>query len=191
MPTAQHSATPADLADTASRLLLPLGVEFTTSSALSSVSVAITRLRRERNLALRRIEELHAHYKKELLSKEESHTRRDSSINSRYLKVTGDLEATKQHLDQVKSLCDTQNLMIKRLQEELDEEAELDPDEDPHVRRVRREYEQRIKDYEERIRQLESERREDYDEQTKEVERMRRERNIAREEATEAQREKV
>ena len=65
------------------------------------MSVAITRLRRERNLALRRIEELHAHYK-ELLSKEESHTRRDSSINSRYLKVTGDLEATKQHLDQVK-----------------------------------------------------------------------------------------
>ena len=185
MPTAQHSATPADLADTASRLLLPLGVEITTSSALSSVSVAITRLRRER------IEELHAHYKKELLSKEESHTRRDSSINSRYLKVTGDLEATKQHLDQVKSLCDTQNLMIKRLQEELDEEAELDPDKDPHVRRVRREYEQRIKDYEERIRQLESERREDHDEQTKEVERMRRERNIAREEATEAQREKV
>ena len=80
--------------------------------------------------------------------------------------MSGDLEATKQHLDEVKLLCDTQNLMIKRRQEELGEEAEYDPDEDPHV--------QHIEDYEERISQLESERREDDGEQAKEVERMRR-----------------
>jgi len=71
---------------------------------------------------------LHAHYKKEIKSKEESHVRCDSSINRNYLKVSGDLEVTKQHLDQVKSLCDTQNLMIKRLQEKLGEENEFDPD---------------------------------------------------------------
>jgi len=106
--------------------------------------------------------------------------RRDSSINRNYLKVSGDLEVTKQHLDQVKSLCDTQNLMIKRLQEKLGEENEFDPDEDPHVRRVHREYEQRVEDYEERIRQFESEQREDDDEQAKDVERMRRERNARR-----------
>ena len=94
---------------------------------------------------------------------EESHARRDSSINRDYLKVSGDLEVTKRQLDRVQSLCETQSLMIKRLQEELGEEAEFDPDEDPHVRRVRCEYEQRIEDYEERIRQLESERRKDDD----------------------------
>jgi hypothetical protein len=81
--------------------------------------------------------------------------------------------------------------MIKRLQEELGEEAEFDPDEDLHVRRVRREYEQRVEDYEERIRQLESEQREDDDKQAKDIERMRRERNMAQDEAAEAQREKM
>ena len=59
---------------------------------------------------------------------EESHARCDSSINSCHLKVSGDLGVTKQHLDQVKSLCDTQNLMTKRLQEKLGEENEFDPD---------------------------------------------------------------
>ena len=114
---------------------------------------------------------------------EESHARRDSSINRDYLKVSGDLEVTKRQLDRVQSLCETQSLMIKRLQEELGEDAEYDPDDDPHVRRVRREYEQLVEDYEERIRQLESEQREDDDEQ---VERMRSERNRARNEAAEA-----
>ena len=145
------------------------------------MSDAITRLQRERDLAFRRIDE----------SMEKSHARCDSSINSCHLKVSGDLGVTKQHLDQVKSLCDTQNLMIKRLQEELGEEAEFDPDEDLHVRRVRREYEQRVEDYEERIRQLESEQREDDDKQAKDIERMRRERNMAQDEAAEAQREKM
>ena len=79
------------------------------------MSDAITRLQRERDLALHRIDELHAYYKKEIQSKEESHARRDLSTSRNYLKVSGDLEVTKKHLDQVKSLCDTQNLMIKRL----------------------------------------------------------------------------
>ena len=61
---------------------------------------------------------------------------------------------TQRQLDQVQSLCDTQNLMIKRLQEQLGEEAEFEPDMDPHVRRVHLDYEGRIADYEERIRQL-------------------------------------
>ena len=116
------------------------------------MSDAITRLQRERDLALRRIDELHAYFKKKIKTKEESHARRDSSINKNYLKVSGDL-------DQGKLLCDTHNLMMKRLQKELGEEAEFDPDEDPHLRRVRREYEQCIEDNEECIRQLESEQR--------------------------------
>jgi hypothetical protein len=123
------------------------------------VSDAVTRLQRERDLALRRIDELHTYYKRERKSLEESHARRDSSINRDYLKVSGDLEMTKQQLDQVQSLCETETLMIKRLQEELGEEAEFDQDEDPYVRRVHREYEQRVEDYEKRIRQLESDQR--------------------------------
>jgi len=81
--------------------------------------------------------------------------------------------------------------MIKRLQEELGEEAEFDPDQDPHVRRVHCEYEQRVEDYEDRIRQLESEQREDDDKQAREIERLRRECNMARGEAAESQREKI
>jgi hypothetical protein len=119
--------------DTTSRPILPLGLETPTSSALSSVSDAITRLQRERDLTLRRIDELHAYYKRERKSLEESHARRDSSLSRDYLKVSGDLELTKQQLDQVQSLCETQTLMIKRLQEELGEEAEFDPDQDPHA----------------------------------------------------------
>ncbi len=146
------------------------------------MSDAITRLQRERDLALRRIDELHAYYKRE----RKSHARRDSSLNRDYLKASGDLEITQRHLDQVESLCETQTLMIKRLQEELGY-----PDQDPYVQRVHREYEQRVEDYEDRIRQLESELQEDDDKQAKEIQRWRRERNMARDEAAEAQREKI
>ena len=88
------------------------------------------------------------HYKKEIQATAESHARRDSTLNRDYLKVSGDLEVTQKQLDQVQSLCDTQSLMIKRLQEQLGEAAEFDPDMDPHVRRVHRDYEGRIEDYE-------------------------------------------
>jgi hypothetical protein len=78
--------------------------------------------------------------------------------------------------------------MIKRLQEELGEEAEFDSDTsavfDASMSSA-------SEDYEERIRQLESEQREDDDEQAKDVERMRRECNMAQDEAAEAQREKI
>jgi hypothetical protein len=154
VPTNQSSATPtattfsyAAPQDTTSRPILPLRIETPTSSALSSVSDAITRLQRERDLALRRIDELHAYYKRERKSLEESHARHDSTLNNSYIKVSGDLEGTKQQLDQVQSLCETQSLMIKRLQVELGEDAEFDPDQDPHMRRVHREYEQRVEDY--------------------------------------------
>jgi hypothetical protein len=63
--TASSRAAPAN---TALRLLIAVGPGVDTSSALSSVSDAITRLQRERDLALRRIDELHVHYKKELIS---------------------------------------------------------------------------------------------------------------------------
>ena len=114
------------------------------------------------------------HYKKEIQATAESHARRESTINRDYLKVSGDLEVTQRQLDQVQSLCDTQNLMIKRLQEQLGEEVEFDPDMDPLVRRVHRDYEERIEVYEERIRQLKSKMQEDDDEQSKAIEKLRR-----------------
>ena len=107
----------------------------------------------------------------------ESHARRDSTLNRDYLKVSGDLEVTQRQLDQVQSLYDNQNLMIKRLQEQLGKEADFDPDMDPHVRRVHRDYE--------------SEMQEDDDEQSKTIEKLRRERTLERNEAAEAQREKL
>ena len=90
------------------------------------MSDAIERLQRERDLALRRNEELHAHYKKEIKATTESHALRDTTLNNSYIRVSG---------DQVQSLCETQTLMIKRLQEQLGEEAVFDPDMDPHMRR--------------------------------------------------------
>ena len=59
------------------------------------------------------------------------------------------------------------------------------------MRRVHRDYEGRIEEHEERIRQLESEMQEDDDEQSKTIEKLRRERTLARNEAAEAQREKL
>ena len=81
--------------------------------------------------------------------------------------------------------------MIKRLREQLGEEAEFDPDMDPHVRRVHLDYAGRIEEYEERIRQLEPEMQEDDDEQSKTIEKLQRERTLVRNEAAEAQREKL
>ena len=53
-----------------------LGVQTSILSGIlpghASVTDAVTRLQRERDLALRRIEELHDHYKKEMKSKEDS-----------------------------------------------------------------------------------------------------------------------
>ena len=156
-----------------------MGLAAPTPSTLASVSDAIERLQRERDLALRRNEELHAHHKKEMQAASESHERRTSTLNRDYIQISGDLELARRQLDQVQSLCDTQNLMIKRLQEQLGEEAEFEPDMDPHVRRVHLDYEGRIEDYEERIRQLESEMQEDEDEQSKAIEKLRRERTLA------------
>jgi hypothetical protein len=106
-PTIQSSATPAARTlsyaappDTTSRPILPLGIETPTSSALSSVSDAITRLQRERDLALRRIEELHVYYTNERTSLEEARGRRESTFSNNFTKVSGDLELTKQQLGQ-------------------------------------------------------------------------------------------
>ena len=64
--------------------------------------------------------------------------------------------------------------MIKRLQEQLGEKAEFDPDMDPHVRRIHIDYAGRIEEYEERIRQLESEMQEDDGEQFMTIEKQQR-----------------
>ena len=75
MPTSQCSATPPD---STLRTLLPMGLAAPTPSTLASVSEAIERIQRERDLALRRNDELHAHYKREIQATAESHARRDT-----------------------------------------------------------------------------------------------------------------
>ena len=65
-------------------------------------------LQRERDLALRRIDELHVHYKRELKKKD----------NQGYIRLNADLAKSKQQVEQAQSLIETQKLSIKLLQEE-------------------------------------------------------------------------
>ena len=78
-----------------------MGLAAPMPSTLASVSDAIERLQRERDLALRRNNELHAHYKREIQATAESYARRDTTLNRDYLKVSGDMEMTQRQLDQV------------------------------------------------------------------------------------------
>ena len=119
--------SPSAPVDTASRTLLPIG---STTSAITSVNDAITRLQRERDLALRRIDELHAHYKKELKSRE-----------SDFGRTNADKERAERDLAEARSLIETQKSSIKMLQDKLGVEAEFDAEETAHMRHVRRECE--------------------------------------------------
>jgi len=107
-----------------------------TTSAITSVNDVITRLQRERESALRRIDEPHVHYKKELKSRESDFGR------------TADKERAERDFAEARPLIETQKSSIKMLQDELGEEAEFDAEETAHMRHVRRECEKRISQYE-------------------------------------------
>ena len=106
----------------------------------ASVTDAVTRLQRERDLALRRVDELHDYYKKEIQKKDDA-----------------DRKAM--------SLVETQKLSIKLLQDELGEEAEFDAEETAQMRSVRRECETRVNNYEDRMAQLQSDIQKEVDKQ--------------------------
>ena len=113
---------------------------------------AITRLQRERDLALRRIDELHEQYKKELKSKDDANYKmsqwhKDQHQNQ--LRIANSAtDQCKLQLEQAWSLIETQKLSIKLLQEELGEEAEFDAEETAQMRSIRRECETRVNNYE-------------------------------------------
>ncbi len=116
---------------------------------------AVTRLQRERDLALRRIDELHEHYKKETERKDEA-DRKSTLIsmgvrNSLVREAQKETAHYKKQFENAMSLVETQKLSIKMLQDELGEEAEFDAEETAQMRSVRRECETRINNYEDRI----------------------------------------
>lgn len=138
----------AKKADPNTRVII--GVDPGILPSQASVSDAITRLQRERDLALRRIDELHEHYKRELKSEDDGHRK----FNQGYIRLNADLSQSKQQLERAQSLIETQKLSIKLLQEELGEQAEFDAEESPQMHSVRRECEKRVNQYEDRLIQL-------------------------------------
>jgi len=121
----------------------------------ASVTDAVTRLQRERDLALRRIDELHEYYKKETERKAEA-DRKGTLIsievrNSMIRDAQKETAHYKTQFENEMSLVETQKLSIKMLQDELGEEAEFDAEETAQMRSVRRECETRVNNYEDRI----------------------------------------
>jgi vacuolar-type H+-ATPase subunit I/STV1 len=135
----------------------------------ASVNDAITRLQRERDLALRRIDELHDHHKKELKRKEDDDRKMSQWHKEQYqnqLRTATDATAQcKLQLDRARSLIETQRLSIELLQKELGEEAEFDAEETAQMRSVRREWEKRVNQYEDRMVQLQSDMQREIDQQ--------------------------
>ena len=121
---------------------------------------AVTRLQRERDLALRRIEELHDHYKKELKKTRDSDHKLAQFHKDQHqsqLREANNVTAHyKKQFEDAMSLVETQKLSIKLLQDELGEEAEFDAEETAQMRSVRRECETRVNNYEDRMVQLQS-----------------------------------
>ena len=135
----------------------------------ASVTDAVTRLQRERDLALRRIDELHEHYKKETERKDEA-DRKSTLINmevrnSQVREAQKETAHYKKQFENAMSLVETQKLSIKMLQDELGEEAEFDAEETAQMRSVRRECETRINNYEDRIAEVQSDMQKEIDKQ--------------------------
>ena len=124
----------------------------------ASVTDVVTRLQRERDLALRRIEELHDHYRKELKKTRNSDYKlsqfhKDQHQNQLRI-ANNETKQYKMQFEQAMSFVETQKLSIKLLQDELGEEAEFDAEETAQMRSVRRECETRVNNYEDRMIQL-------------------------------------
>jgi len=121
----------------------------------ASVTDAVTRLQRERDLALLRVDELHDCYKKELQKKDDV-DRRMTQIGmeqrtNQILYTQKETAHYKKQFEHAMSLVATQKLSIKLLQDELEEEAEFDAEESAQMRSVRRECETRVNNYEDRM----------------------------------------
>jgi len=124
------------------------------------VTDAVTRLQRERDLALRRIDELHEYYKKEAERQAES-DRKGTAISmnvreSMIREVQKETAHYKTQFANAMSMVENQKLSIKMLQDELGEEAEFDAEETAQMRSVRRECETRVNRYEERLAEIQS-----------------------------------
>ena len=95
-----------------------------------SVTDAVTRLQRERDLALRRVDELHDYYKKEIQKKDDADHKATligmEQRTSQVREAQKETEHYKKQFENAMSLVETQKLSIKLLQDELGEEAEFD-----------------------------------------------------------------
>jgi hypothetical protein len=111
----------------------------------ASLTDAVTRLQRERDLALRRVDELHDYYKKKLQKKDDADRKTTLiGMEQRHIQIRAAQKETEQYkrqFEQAMSLVETQKLSIKLLQDELGEEAEFDAEETAQMRSVRRECE--------------------------------------------------
>ena len=114
----------------------------------ASVTDTVTRLQRERDLALRRVDELHDYYKKELQKKDD--TDRTATLwrieehRNQIRTAQNETAQYKMQFEQPMSLVETQKLSIKLFQDELGEETEFDSKETAQMRSVRRECETRV-----------------------------------------------
>jgi hypothetical protein len=151
------------------------------------VTDAVTRLQRERDLALRRVDELHDYYKKELQKKDDADRAATLiGMEQRQIQIRAAQKETEQHkiqFEQAMSLVETQKLSIKLLQDELGEEAEFDAEETAQMRSVRRECETRVNNYEESMAQLQSDMQKDIDKQVYQLKKVTKERADARSES--------
>ena len=152
---------------------------------------AVTRLQRERDLALRRVDELHDYYKKELQKKDDANRAATLiSMEQRQIQIRAAQKETEQYKRQFElamTLVETQKLSSKLLQDELGEEAEFDAEETAQMRSVRRECETRVNNYEDRMAQLRSNMQKNIDKKVYQLKKVTKERDDARSESNESQ----
>jgi len=155
------------------------------------VTDAVTRLQRERDLALRRVDELHDYYKKELQKKDDANRAATLiSMEQRQIQIRAAQKETEQYKRQFElamTLVETQKLSSKLLQDELGEEAEFDAEETAQMRSVRRECETRVNNYEDRMAQLRSNMQKNIDKKVYQLKKVTKERDDARSESNESQ----
>jgi len=122
-----------------------------------------------RDLALRRVDELHDYYKKELQKKDDADSKATlmgmEQCTSQIREAQRETAHYKKQFKDAMSLVETQKLSIKLLQDDLGEETEFDAEETAQMRSVRRECETRVKNYEDRMIQLQSDMQKDIDKQ--------------------------
>ena len=152
---------------------------------------AVTRLQRGRDLALRRVDELHDYYKKELQKKDDADRAATLiSMEQRQILIRAAQKETEQYKRQFElamTLVETQKLSSKLLQDELGEEAEFDAEETAQMRSVHRECETRVNNYEDRMAQLRSNMQKNIDKQVYQLKKVTKERDDARSESNESQ----